>query len=193
MNTHAATLTFSGSLDEVFKAAQRIGGVLNVNVAPGQIICERTAPCSPQSSSEPSRPTQSSPQSASSSSQDSGQDSSQAEHTKPTSADDDPTDAQLESLLSRKPELRPVRPSGAILHHGALCWHWRSGGSNYPVEDLYARALITVRMLERLPPMSTFIPPIHAVKTWTAWVDEGDRFDGPTPLAALYAYWSAQP
>ncbi len=94
--------------------------------------------------------------------------------------------------MVKRPELRPRRTHGYtdfLLTFSEDSW--RYGISAYR-DSTDARNAICVRMLERLPPMSNFIPPTHAVKTWKVWIDSAARFDGPTPLAALYQFWSAQ-
>lgn len=184
MNTHAATLTFSGSLDEVFKAAQRIGGVLNVNVAPGQIITERNPCCSPQSDGRSSQ-------------LGSLRDTSSVGTTNatPTDAGTDPTDAQLEALLAKRPELRPARncnwPEYRLLKYNGKEWGW--GKHEASVDD--ARNAICVRMLERLPE-SWVLCRASENKNWYVAPATAQRIymcaRATCPLSALFDFWSSQ-
>lgn len=172
-----------------------------------KIMHGRTAPCSSQSSSEPSS-TPTSPdssrtitepieprQSGASSSASSGPSRSHSESSTGSSIDD-PTDAQLEALLAKREELRPVS-RGCTLHYGHGLWTWMHPEHGHaPVaypED--ARANVTLRMLERLPVKWYTCRDYNLPERFCVANDvdtPAQNAFGSTPLAALYAFWSAQ-
>ena len=106
-----------------------------------------------------------------------------------------PTDAQLESLLAKRPELRPARncnwPEYQLLKYNGKEWGW--GKHEASVDD--ARNAICVRMLERLPE-SWVLCRASENKNWYVAPATAQRIymcaRATCPLSALFDFWSSQ-